>query len=363
MENWQKNLLENIITAESLADFIQMSEKEKHELSVLLKKYPMSITKYYLSLIDKNNPEDPIRKICIPSVSEMSPEGLFDTSGESENTIFPGLQHKYRETALILSTNACAVYCRYCFRKRLVGVENNEVVKSIDKTVQYIKNHKEINNVLISGGDSFLLSNSEIEKYLEKLSEIRHINYIRFATRTPVVFPERITGDPKLLEIIAKYSEKKQIYIVTHFNHPKECTKESEEAVNLLRKAGAVIKNQSVLLRGINDSSETLSELFRKLVRMGVVPYYIFQCRPVKSVKNHFQVPLIEGCEIIDNTKKHLDGQEKTFRYIMSHSTGKIEIIGCVQDKKILFKYHQAKDRSRLSKIFVRDVSYNQCWL
>ncbi|MDO5844101.1 MAG: KamA family radical SAM protein [Methanocorpusculum sp.] len=363
MENWQKNLQKNIHTIEELSDFIKMSEKEKEELSQLLEKYPMSVTKYYLSLIDKNDINDPIRKICVPTVSEKSSEGRTDTSGELENTILPGLQHKYRETALVLSTNACAVYCRYCFRKRLVGAENDEVVKSIDKVAGYIKNHTEINNVLISGGDSFLMSNERIEKYLEKFSDISHIDYIRFATRVPVVFPERITDDSNLIEIIRKFSEKKQIYVVTHFNHPKECTEESAQAIGLLKNSGVIIKNQSVLLRGINDSPETLSDLFRKLVRMGVVPYYVFQCRPVKGVKNQFQVPLLEGCEIIENTKRLLDGQEKAFRYIMSHVTGKIEIIGCLPNEKVLFKYHQAKDRKRLSKIFAREISPEQCWL
>nr|WP_243427039.1 KamA family radical SAM protein [Mediterraneibacter glycyrrhizinilyticus] len=238
----------------------------------------------------------------------MDAGGETDTSGESSNTVALGLQHKYRETVLILSTNRCAMYCRHCFRKRTVGASESEVNRNFLETVRYISEHEEVSNVLISGGDSLMMSNRMIERYLNAFTDMEHLDFIRFGTRIPVVMPDRVRNDPELQEIFGKSSKKKQIYIVTQFNHPREVTEEALDCIRIFQKLGIIIRNQSVLLKGVNDSPELLGELFRKLTAIGVIPYYVFQCRPVRGVKNQFQVPIEKGAWIIDQAKSMQNG-------------------------------------------------------
>ncbi len=325
----------------------------------------MSITKYYASLMQdrKSFNNDPIKRMIIPQLSELNLQGSYDTSGEMENTKMPGFQHKYSQTALILTTNKCASYCRYCFRKRLLGIPTEETLKRFGDALKYIKEHKEINNILISGGDPLILSTRILENFLEKLTPIEHIRFIRFGTKIPVVFPTRIIEDRTLLDMFRHYSRKdKRIYIVTQFNHSKEITKESTMCIDKLLKAGTIVNNQTVLLRGVNDNPETISELQNNLVSIGVGPYYVFQCRPVKRVKLLYQVPLLRGYHIIEDAKKELNGHSKRFKFIMSHRTGKIEIIG-IKDNYFIFKYHQAKNPKNLGKIFMKPVNKTAGWL
>lgn len=352
-----------INTFEQLSDYIILSRKETKKLKQITAIHPMQVTPYYLSLIDWSNPEDPIKKMAIPSLDELNLQGSYDTSGEAENTKLQGLQHKYSETALILATKRCATYCRHCFRKRLVGRrENNEIVSDFKNAVRYVKNHTEINNVLISGGDPLVLPTRIIESFLRMLSEISHLDFIRFGSRAPVTFPSRFQ-DNELLEMLAEYSSpERRLFVVTQFNHPKEITKHSIEAVNNLIRSGVLVNNQTVLLRGVNDNHETLAEVQNRLVRIGVNPYYVFQCRPVKRVKHHFQVPLCEGVRIVERAKNHCNGHSKRFKYIMSHRTGKIEILGILENE-VYFKYHEAKDRKKLGKIFKKPVNEKAGWL
>jgi lysine 2,3-aminomutase len=323
----------------------------------------MQVTPYYFSLIDWSNPDDPIRKMAIPSLNELNLEGSYDTSGELENTKLQGLQHKYSETALILATNRCATYCRYCFRKRLIGRrETKEIIADFKDAVQYVKQHPEINNVLVSGGDPPVLPNEIIESFLTALSEVSHLKFIRFGSRAPVTFPSRFQ-DNELLELLAQNSfPERRIFVVTQFNHPKEMTKQSIEAVDRLIKSGVIINNQAVLLKGVNDNSEILAELLNRLVGIGVNPYYVFQCRPVKRVKKQFQTTICEGIQIVKNAKARCNGFSKRFKYIMSHRTGKIEILG-IFDNEIYFKYNQAKKREKLGQIFKRKVDTRAGWL
>ena len=323
----------------------------------------MAVPSYYLSLIDPRDPDDPIRKMAIPSVRESDWDGALDTSGEADNTVEVGLQHKYSQTALILSTNHCAMYCRHCFRKRLVGMSDEEISKNFDSAVRYISQHTEISNVLISGGDSFMLSDTMIEKYLAAFTAMDHLDLIRFGTRIPVVLPDRVLKDQRLQEILRTYAPKKQIYIVTQFNHPREITAKAAEVIRIFRKMGFVVKNQTVLLKGVNDDPAVLGELLQKLTRVGIVPYYIFQCRPVRGVKNQFQVPLEKGVRIVDEAKNLQSGQGKCIRYCMSTPRGKIEVLGQLPDGKMLFKFNQAKNSDDAAKIMVLDLEPGQCWL
>jgi lysine 2,3-aminomutase len=352
----------SICTIEQLKDFVDLSPKEEKDLKEIIEKHPMRVTPYYMSLIDWDDPYDPIRKMAIPSVNEFNLDGSYDTSGEAENTKLSGLQHKYQETALILATNRCAMYCRYCFRKRLVGLQTREIIERFEDAAEYIKQNEQINNVLISGGDPLVLETELVEKLLSILSDFPQLKFIRFGSKTPVTFPSRF-NDNKLLELLSKHSRPdRRLYVVTQFNHPQEITKQSIKAVDNLIKSGVIVNNQTVLLKGVNDDPATLADLQNSLVSIGVNPYYVFQCRPVKRVKNHFQVPLCRGIEIVEKAKRHCNGHSKRFKYIMSHKTGKIEILG-IFDDEVYFKYHQAKNRKRLGKIFTRPVDEDAGWL
>ena len=357
-----KELDGSIYTVEQLKKYVNLSSDEKKQLEQVAQVHPMRISPYYLSLINWNNPYDPIKKMIMPSSEELNLEGFYDTSGEAENTKMPGLQHKYSETALILTTNRCAAYCRYCFRKRLVGLPTQEILKRFEDAVAYITKHEEINNVLISGGDPLVLENEIIEYFLEALAKIKHLDFIRIGSRVIVTLPSRVS-DQNLLNIFKKYSlSNKRLYVVTHFNHPQEITPQSIEAASNLIEAGVLLSNQTVLLRGINDNPDILANLMNRLVSIGVTPYYVFQGRPVKRVKHHFQVPICEGVRIVEEAKAKCNGHSKRFKYIMSHETGKIEILG-ILNNEIYFKYHEAKDREKLGVMFKHHVDEKAGWL
>ena len=361
--SWEDELKNTICTIEQLENYTELGPREKSQLQGVIKRHPMSITQYYMSLIDWDNPGDPIRKMIIPSREELNLLGSYDTGGEAKITKMPGLQHKYPQTALILATSSCAAYCRYCFRKRLVGLPTEEILRRFNDAVEYIKEHDEINNVLITGGDPFVLPTEVIGKFLKSLSTISHLDFIRFGTRTLVTFPERILRDEALLSLLSDNSLKdRRIYVVTHFNHPTEITQKATDAVNSLIQSNVILDNQAVLLKGVNDDSDTLAELQDMLVRIGVNPYYVFQCRPVKRVKNNFQVPLSRGYKIVEDAKKKLNGHAKRFKYVMSHRTGKIEVVG-VMDGYIYFKYHQAKVSWMMGKIFKKKLDETAGWL
>lgn len=360
IKNIHKKEIDNI---NKLKDILQLNSEEIDMLYTINQQYPIKINDYYLSLVNLQDPFDPIRKMCVPNFEELLPDGNEDTSGELENTVLSGVQHKYRQTALILSSKECFVYCRHCFRKRMVGLDKDKTLVSIDEMQKYIKSNPSINNVLVSGGDAFYNSNLNIKEYLDSLVKLKQLDFIRFGTRVPVVFPQRINNDNELLNILKEYNEKKQIYIITQFNHPAELTSEAKLAIKNLQLTGIVVKNQTVLLKNVNDSPQIIGELLSKLTACGVVPYYIFQCRPVRGVLNHFQIPLHEGIKIVEEAKNNQNGQGKCLRYVLSHNTGKIEIIGSLPNENILFKYHQAKKEEDVNRIFIKKIALDQCWI
>lgn len=225
-KSWQEGFAASITDVAELCRALELPEEyERYER--IISQFPVRITPYYFSLIDLSDPHDPIARMCVPSDEELDANGTFDTSGEGSNTAQVGLQHKYKETALILSTNVCAMYCRHCFRKRLVGLSDAELNKQVDEAAAYVKNHPEITNVLISGGDSLMNSNEIIRRYLEEFCAVPGLDFIRFGSRVPVTFPERIIDDEELLGLFERYARKKPIYLVTQFNHPREVTPKS----------------------------------------------------------------------------------------------------------------------------------------
>jgi len=360
---WKKELKDCITTIEQLEELAPLQPETRKKLRKVIERHPMSITRYYASIVDWNDPDDPIKRMIVPSTAELDLSGIYDQSGEQQNTRMQGLQHKYRQTALILTTNMCAAFCRYCFRKRLVGLPSSEVLSRIDDAVEYIREHPEINNVLLSGGDPLYLETAMVRNMIDKLSRIEHLDFIRIGTKTPVTLPSRITGDPGLLQYLEKISRgRKRLFVSTQFNHSNELTPEARAAVEALSQAGVVTNNQTVLMRGVNDDPRTLADLQRKLTAIGAIPYYVFQCRPVKRAKKFFQVPLYEGFRTVEAARALLDGYSKRFRYVMSHRDGKISVTG-LDDEYFYFRFHQARDPKKSGKFFKRRIDKKAGWL
>ena len=317
---------------------------------------------YYLSLIDWDDPADPIRRLIIPHPDELEGRGRLDPSNEEAYTVLPGLEHKYYSTALLLVSNECEGICRYCFRKRVFIDPHKDLLKDIPAAMAYIAAHPEITNVLLTGGDPLTLTTRKLERVISELRKIDHVQIIRIGTRIPVFNPYRILDDPSLTEMISKYSlPDKRIYVMTHFCHPRELTDAAYAGLDKLLKAGAILTNQCPLIRGVNDDPDTLAILLRRLSFAGVVPYYLFQCRPALG-NFAYTVPIEEGYAIFEAAKAKVSGLAKRMRFVMSHATGKIEILARTETK-IFFKYHRAADPADSGKVMVCESKPSACWL
>ena len=329
-----------------------ISPEERAHLAQVTDTFAFRSNNYYLSLIDWDDPEDPIRRLIIPTSEELEPWGHLDPSLEHLYTPAPGMQHKYRETALLLVSDQCGGFCRYCFRKRLFIEDAREVNKDISGALDYIRTHPEISNVLLTGGDPLILGTDRLREILARLREIEHVRIIRIGTKMPAYNPYRIINDPALLDAIREYSlGEKSIYIMAQFSHPHELTEVACQGVALLQDAGAVIMNQTPLIRGINDDPVVLSRLLGRLSFIGVNPYYVFQCRP--TIGNRpFAVPVEESYRIFERARATCSGLSKQARFVMSHATGKIEVVG-MTGEHIFFKYNQAADPNDLGRFMV----------
>ena len=319
----------------------QLTESEREEMQQVNDKFVFRTNDYYQSLIDWDDPNDPIKRIIMPDVEELNEWGELDASNEEKYTKVHGLEHKYTSTALLLVNEVCAAYCRFCFRKRLFMNENDEVTKDISQGLEYIKNNKEINNVLLTGGDPLILSTSKLEPIIQQLREIDHVKIIRIGTKVPAFNPFRIINDPSLLEMFRKYSTaQKKIYIMAHFNHPRELTSQAIEGLNALMDSGVILVNQTPMVKGVNDDPDVLAELFSKLSFIGVPPYYVFLCRPTLG-NEAYSIPVEKGYEIFEKSRIRCSGLAKRARLVMSHESGKIEVVGMTNDQ-IFFKYARA---------------------
>ncbi len=346
----------------SVDQIAPLSDQEKRALADVTQRFAFRCSDYYLSLIDWNDPDDPIRRIVIPHVQESDEWGRLDPSDEKTYTVLPGLEHKYNSTALLLVSSVCEGICRYCFRKRVFIQSEPECLRDVPAAVKYIAEHDEITNVLLTGGDPLALATPRLDEIIRQLRPIDHVQIIRIGTRAPAFNPYRIVNDPSLLEMVERYSTpEKRIYIMTHFIHPRELTDVAVKAIDLLQKAGAITANQMPLIRGVNDDPETLATLLGRLSFIGDVPYYVFQCRPALG-NRAYTVPIETAYEIVEQAKSRVSGLAKRVRYVMSHATGKIEIVGKVADR-VYFKYHRAAEDADSGRFLVLASNPAACWL
>ncbi|MBU2602977.1 MAG: KamA family radical SAM protein [Actinobacteria bacterium] len=323
-----------------------LSERELAALTEVADLYAFRANSYYLGLIDWSDPADPLRRIIIPSTEELEDWGHLDASNEHAYTKTPGLEHKYECTGLLLVNDRCGGYCRFCFRKRLFMQENTEVVRDVGPGIEYIRAHPEINNVLLTGGDALLLSTKRLDRILGELRSIDHVQIIRLGTKMPALNPFRVIDDPTLLDMLQRHGrDDRKIYVMTHFNHPGELTPEALEAIGLLQQAGAVTANQTPLLRGVNDDPVILGELFNRLSYAGIPPYYVFIGRPTKG-NHHFAVPVEEAFAIFESARARCSGPAMRARLVMSHTSGKIEVVGRTR-RQTFFRYHRSADPAK----------------
>lgn len=344
-----------------IEDIPQLSEHEKMRLREVTNFFAFRSNKYYLGLIDWDDPNDPIRRLIIPHEDELNEWGDLDACDEHSVTVRQGVQHKYNHTVLLLVHEVCNSFCRYCFRKRLFINRGKEVTYNIDEGLEYIRKHKEVSNVLVTGGDPLVLSTKKLEKIIRALRKIEHVRIIRLGTKMLAFNPYRFINDPGLLEMLKKYSlPDKKIYIMTHFDHPRELTPQSKKAVHLLQKAGCILTNQNPIIRGISDKPGVMAELWNELSYMGMPQYYIFQCRPTAG-NEPYAVPIVEAYFKIEEAKRHCSGLAKRLKYVMSHATGKIEVVA-VDDNFIYLKYHRAKEDEDEQKFLVCYRDDNACW-
>ncbi|HEY9069384.1 MAG TPA: lysine 2,3-aminomutase [Candidatus Ozemobacteraceae bacterium] len=303
--DWRWQLANRVTDVETLKKYIALTKSEEEGIQKCLQSLRMSITPYYLSKIDPDNPACPIRKQAIPTVDELykSESDLVDPLHEDGDSPVPGLTHRYPDRALLLITDQCAMYCRHCTRRRFAGQTDLPLPMSqIDAAIEYIKNTPQIRDVLLSGGDPLLYSEDKLEIIIKKLRAIPHVEIVRLGSRTPVVMPQRIT--PALVEMLKKYHP---IWLNTHFNHPDELSEESVRACEMLANAGIPLGNQSVLLRGINDCVHVMRRLVHGLVKARVRPYYIYQC-DLSVGLSHFRTPVAVGIDIIEGLRGHTSG-------------------------------------------------------
>ncbi len=340
----------------------RLTPAEKERLKRVAQAYPFRAHDYYLSLIDWDDPDDPIRRLIVPAMCEMEDFGKLDPSDEQTYTVMPGVEHKYSSTVLLLVSNVCAGICRYCFRKRVFINKQQEYLKDIPAAVEYIRAHPKVTNVLLTGGDPLMLATRKLYDLISQIREIDHVQIIRIGTKVPAFNPSRILDDPDFAGMLKEFSTpRKKLYIMTHFSHPRELTDCAIRAVDTLQKAGAIICNQTPLINGVNDDPQVLAELLAQLSFIGAVPYYIFQCRPAVGNKA-YTVPIELGYEIVEQAKAQVSGLAKRIRFVMSHATGKIEIAGRTQGY-VYFKYHRAADDAESGRFMIFKSNPDACWL
>jgi lysine 2,3-aminomutase len=305
-DDWHWQLKNRITTIEQLEKYVTLTVDEKKAVNYSKScKFKTAITPYFASLMDKTDPNCAIRRQCIPTLEEFktSVNELADPCGEEKDTVVPGLVHRYPDRVLLLVTDMCAMYCRHCTRRRIVG--SSEAVMSdetFELALKYIGGNKKIRDVLISGGDPLLLPTAKLDYYLSRIRSLDNIEIIRIGTRVPVTLPQRVT--PELCQMLKKY---RPVYLSIHFNHPREITGEVKKACEMLVETGIPLGSQTVLLKGINDKPSIMMKLMHELLKICVRPYYIYQCDLAPGTE-HFRTAVITGVKIIGSLRGNTTG-------------------------------------------------------
>lgn len=306
-DDWRWQAKHSVVDLEHLEETLALTDAERAGARRAAEAgLPISVTPYYLSLCDPVDPECPIRRQCIPRIEEgTSIAGdLRDPLGEEAHEVAPHLIQRYPDRVLLVATDRCGVYCRFCTRSRLVGAGGGaRSIRALEPALRWIQAHPQVQDVILSGGDPCVMSTDRLRRLLERLREIEHVAYVRIATRTPVTLPQRITEEL----CAAIRGAHPCTWVMTHFNHPKELSAEARTACNRLADAGLPVMNQTVLLRGVNDDPETLEQLFRGLVRNRVRPYYLLQMDPVRGT-GHLRTKLRRGIELMAALQGRLSG-------------------------------------------------------
>jgi len=303
--NWVWQLQNRLTSLGQLEKYLKLTPEEREGCLFADNKLAVAITPYFFNLIDRENPNCPIRRQVVPRSAEMhvSPEERTDPVGEDEHSPTPGIVHRYPDRVLFLVTDRCASYCRYCTRSRMVSnAQDYNFHPAFEQGLRYLSEHKEVRDVLISGGDPLLLSDQKLDYLLGRLREIPHLEFIRIGTRIPIFLPQRITDG--LLETLRAHGP---IWMSLHANHPRECTLELRAACESLSFAGVPLGNQSVLLRGVNDDVDTMQSLVHRLLMMRVRPYYLYQCDLITG-SSHLRTDPRKGVEIIRELRGHTSG-------------------------------------------------------
>ncbi len=301
--DWRWQFRNRVTTLENLAQHLEVPQEEWQDRAEVLRDFRMGITPYYLSLIDKDDPDDPILRQVVPLAEEnlFRAVGEEDPLGEEKFSPVPGITHRYPDRVLMVISNNCAIYCRYCTRKRTM-YEGATPDVELDRMIDYIARTPTVRDVIVSGGDPLNYSNAKLEQILSSLRAIPHLEIIRIGTRVPVALPQRI--DEALCTMLAKYHP---LWINVHFNHPRELTPEAAAACDRMSRAGIPLNNQAVLLKGVNDSLVVIKSLCQGLMKMRVRPYYLYQCDPVRGAE-HFRTPISKGLEIMEGLRGHTSG-------------------------------------------------------
>ena len=303
--NWRWQLQNRITRVEEFSRYLRLTEEEKEGFRFADRKLAVSVTPYFLNLIDRDDPNCPIRRQVVPRVEEMetAPEEMLDPVGEEKTMPVPGIVHRYPDRVLFLVTDRCAAYCRYCTRSRMVSNSQEYNFRSdLEGGLEYIERNTRVRDVLLSGGDPLLFADSKLEYLLGRLRRIEHVEFVRIGSRVPVFVPQRVTD-----ELCTVLKENGPVWMSLHINHPLECTRELYEACEKLSFAGVPLGNQSVLLRGVNDDLGTMQSLVHRLLLMRVRPYYLYQCDLITG-SAHLRTDLAKGIELIQGLRGHTSG-------------------------------------------------------
>jgi lysine 2,3-aminomutase len=304
-EDWRWQLAHRVRSRDQLAQVITLTPDEEEGIKKASGRLSMAITPYWTTLMDPLDAACPIRRQAVPVIQEfqVNPHEMVDPCAEDRDSPAPHLVHRYPDRVLLLATEHCALYCRHCTRRRLVGEHvETERVGRFDAAIEYIKSNRKIRDVLISGGDPLLFEDDELENLIQKLRGISHVEFLRIGTRIPVTLPQRVTDS--FAKMLKKYAP---IWMSIHFNHPREITKRCKIACDTLSEAGIPLGSQTVLLKGINDRPYIMKKLMHELLQIRVRPYYIYQCDPVRGTQ-HFRTPVATGINIIEKLRGYTSG-------------------------------------------------------